>query len=51
MRRAESDLLDLGEIVVRVSVEGEGTDVLDGDHIFGNELGGVQQIKIELDIR
>lgn len=47
--RAESDLLNLGEVVGGVAVEGESTDVLDGDEVLRDELGRVQDVKVELD--
>jgi hypothetical protein len=44
----ESDLLDFGKVVDRVSVEGKSTDVLDRDKILWDDLGGIEQIKVEL---
>jgi hypothetical protein len=48
VRCAECDLLDLGEVVGGVAVECEGTDVLNGDEILRDELGGVKDVKVEL---
>jgi hypothetical protein len=38
----ESDLLDFGKVVDRVSVQGQGTNLLDRDQVLGDKLGGVQ---------
>jgi len=36
--RAEGDLFDFSEVVGRVGVESKGTNVLDGDKVFRNDL-------------
>lgn len=48
VRRAESHLLDLGEIVDGISVQGKCSDVLDGYKILGDKLGGVQKVEVKL---
>jgi hypothetical protein len=42
-------LLGLGEIVLRVAIEGQLSDAPNRDELFGNELGGVEEIEVELE--
>jgi hypothetical protein len=46
--RAESHLLDLGKVVHGVTVERERADVLHRHELLGDELGGVEQVEVEL---
>ncbi|KAI9166472.1 LOW QUALITY PROTEIN: putative two component histidine kinase [Paramyrothecium foliicola] len=46
--RAEGDLLGLGEELIDVAVELELSDVSNGDDVLGPDLGGVENVKVEL---
>ena len=45
---AESDLLGLGKELVGVAVKLHLTNVADGDEVLGPDLGGIENIKVEL---
>jgi hypothetical protein len=47
MAGVEGHLFGLGEEVVRVAVEHQPADLLHGHHLFGNELGGVEQVEAQ----
>ena len=47
VRGAEGDLLGLGEEVVGPAVEDHAPDDLQGDELFGHELGRVEVIELE----
>ena len=44
----ESDLLCLGEEFVHATSQGHLPDVLNGDELFGPDLGRVENVKVEL---
>lgn len=48
MSSAESNLLSLREILIGVAVQLKLADVLDGYKLFGPDLGGVEDVELEL---
>lgn len=48
MRRAESYLFSLGEVLINDTVELHGTNVADGELVFRPELGGIERVKLKL---
>lgn len=48
MLSAKGDLLNFGKVVCRCTVQCECADVLHGDKVFRDELGRVEQVKVEL---
>src|SRR3546814_810391 len=48
MPRAERDLLDLCKEVIRVAVQYHFAQGRDGNEFFGDDLGGVEEIEVEL---
>ena len=44
----ERHLLGLGEVVVRVAVQGHLADLADGQQVLGPDLGGVEDVEVEL---
>ena len=45
---AEGDLLGFGEVVVDVAVEHHAADDAQREDLFGDELGGVEHVEVEL---
>jgi len=48
MSGAVSDLLSLGKVVVWVSIESHLSNLANGDQLFGDDLGRVQDVKVKL---
>lgn len=48
MSSAESNLLSLREVLIRVAVQLKLADILDGYKLFGPDLCGIKNVELEL---